>query len=337
MRSTLRLGNGMYEFISAFVVNPPINSLTIVGGRNAIFQRTTPGLVLQVKDGSTLTLRGISINNTVACSNFAHLNVSRASLSNASLSLSMCSASVTGSEITNSPLDGISMSDGDELTVTGTRISGSIESGIYSTAQHTTIIGSTISGNGDLGIRGRGQTLSIHKSALFSNYRGGVKGTGGIVDITNNFIFLNGNDTSSELGGLALDTVLPGNRVMHNTITGNHGAPLSEPTTTGGFYCRGGGSFINNLIVGNYVVGSATHPNAQVGGTCDFTGSQIANEVTGSHFVSPEMPPYDYHLAGSASSALNAGMIGPAPETEDFDGDARGDGHPDVGADELKP
>jgi hypothetical protein len=68
-----------------------------------------------------------------------------------------------------------------------------------------------------------------------------------------------------------------------------------------------------------------------------LTGSQISNSDDVAHFKRPIMEPYDYHLADSASSALNAGMIGPAPETEDFDGDARSDGHPDVGADELRP
>jgi len=110
---------------------------------------------------------------------------------------------------------------------------------------------------------------------------------------------------------------------------------LASPLYAGGLFCRGDGDFNNNLIANNFA-GSATQPNAQVGGTCDLAGSLIANADTTFRFVSAGMQPFDYHLATQASAAVNAGVIGPSPETVDFDGDPRSDGAPDVGADEFK-
>jgi hypothetical protein len=43
----------------------------------------------------------------------------------------------------------------------------------------------------------------------------------------------------------------------------------------------------------------------------------------------------NYHLADSASPAVGVGT--PGAVTEDFDGEPRNDGSPDVGADEFVP
>lgn len=340
---TLRLANGTYELTSGLSVGVIANDLVIVGGRSVILQRTSSGPVVEVRDGFTLTLRGVSLAKWISCSNFGHLNVSRVSFNNPGseqspwIVLSMCSAaSVLDSELVGSPSDGIQAAFGGDLTVTGSKISGSAASGIKSSGQHLTVVGSTISDNADLGIRASTQALAVHKSTIATNHGGGVNGTGGIFDITNNFIYRNGNDASGEFGGLRLDTTLPGNRVIHNTIVRNDSNPTANPLYAGGFFCRGGGSFVNNLITNNFA-GSATQPNAQIGGTCDLTGSLISNDDTAAHFVSPITLPYNYHLADRTSSAVNSGVTSPAPEMEDFDGDPRTDGAPDVGADEFKP
>ena len=342
-RFLVRLGNGVYQLDSGLVVGVLVSDLTIVGGRSAVLQRTTSGPVLEARDGATLTLRGVSLNKGVACSNFAHLNVSRVSFSNPGneqdpwINLNMCStATVTDSDLLDSLSNGINAAFGGELTVIGSRITGSATNGVNSTGQRLIIIRSTINGNQYLGVRASVQTLTIHRSTVSSNRGGGISGTGGIFDITNNFVFRNGNDTNSEFGGLRLDTNLPGNRVIQNTIVRNDSNPLANPLYAGGFFCRGGGSFVNNLIVNNFA-GAADQHNAQIGGTCDLTGSQISNEDVTSKFVSPVALPFNYHLADMSSRAVNSGIIGPAPETEDFDGDLRNDGAPDVGADELKP
>lgn len=339
----LRLANGTYNIDSGLIAGVTVGDVTIVGSRSAILQRATSGPVLEARNGVTLTVRGVSLRRSISCSTFAHLNLSRVSFDNASndqspwLNLDNCSAATIADSIfLASPSDGILATAGGDLLLTNTKISGSALNGVNSMGQHLTILGATISDNGDLGIRATVQVLAIHKSAILSNHGGGVSGLGGISDITNNFICRNGNDTSGEFGGLRLDTTLPGNRVIHNTIDRNDSNPLANPRYAGGFFCRGGGSYINNLIVNNFA-GSATQLNAQTGGTCDLTGSQVANDDISAHFVSSLTFPFNYHLADASSSAVNAGTAGPAPETEDFDGDPRSDGHPDVGADEFKP
>lgn len=341
--SILRLNNGTYNIDSGLIAGLTVGDVTMVGSRSAILQRATSGPVLEARNGATLTVRGVSLRGSISCSNFAHLNLSNVSFDNASndqspwLNLGNCSvATISDSILLASPSDGILATSGGDLTLTNTKISGSVSNGVNSMGQHLTIIGSTISDNGDLGVRAVVQVLSIHKSTILSNHGGGVSGTSGLFDITNNFICRNGNDTNGEFGGLRLDTTLPGNRVIHNTINRNDSNPLTNPLYAGGFFCRGGGSYINNLIVNNFA-GSATQPNAQTSGTCDLTGSQIANDDVSAHFVSSLTFPFNYHLADAGSSAVNAGIAGPAPETEDFDGEARSDGHPDVGADEFKP
>ena len=339
----LRLNNGAYNIDSGLIAGVTVSDVTIVGGRGVILQRATSGPVLEARNGATLTVRGVSLRKQISCSNFAHLNLSNASFDNASndqspwVTLTNCStATISGSIFLASPSDGILAMSGGDLTLTNSTISGSAASGINSMGQHLTILGSTISDNGDLGVRATVQVLSIHKSTILSNHGGGISGIGGIFDITNNFVCRNGNDTNGEFGGLRLDTTLPGNRVIHNTIDRNDSNPLANPRYAGGFFCRGGGSYTNNLIVNNFA-GSATQPNAQTGGTCDLTGSLIANDDASSHFVNSLNLPFDYHLADGGSSAVNTGIAGPAPEAEDFDGDPRNDGHPDVGADEFKP
>jgi hypothetical protein len=92
----------------------------------------------------------------------------------------------------------------------------------------------------------------------------------------------------------------------------------------------------NNLITNNFY-GNQFDPNAQVGGTCTFSGSLIEASDEAIRFVRTGEEPFDYHLADAQSTAVNAGVLGSPPITEDFDGDPRDDGMPDVGADELRP
>lgn len=130
-----------------------------------------------------------------------------------------------------------------------------------------------------------------------------------------------------------METTLPGNRVEHNTITRNDAQYGASPLLAGGIYCKAGGTSANNLITNNFY-GNQFDPNAQIGGTCTFTGSQVTASDVDVRFVRPDMEPFDYHLADAQSAAVNAGVVSTPAITEDFDGDTR-DAMPDVGADEL--
>ncbi|HEU4731890.1 MAG TPA: right-handed parallel beta-helix repeat-containing protein [Kofleriaceae bacterium] len=339
----MRLEDGTYRLDLGLVVDAATPTLIVAGGRNAELLRTAAGPVVEVRDGSSLELHGMTFNKGISCTNFSQISVSRVAFGNSSneilpwIDLKTCvSAKITNSELSDSTADGINAESSD-IVVSQTKIVRSAGNGLIGTGSHLTISDSTIDSNGALGIDASFRMLDIHRSTISFNHAGGIRGTGGNYNISNNFIFRNGNDTDSTFGGLNIQTTSTGNRIIHNTITRNDSDPLANPLRAGGFFCMGAtGSFFNNLIVNNFA-GSATQPNAQTGGTCDLTGSQIINDDLMSRFASANSPPYNYHLGSSASSAVNAGVNGPDPETQDFDGEPRNDGAPDVGADELKP
>jgi hypothetical protein len=55
------------------------------------------------------------------------------------------------------------------------------------------------------------------------------------------------------------------------------------------------------------------------------------------HLVRSTAQPIDYRIADEQSIAVDAGSILAMPLGDDFDGQSRSDGKPDVGADELVP
>lgn len=335
-KNTVRLGDGRYDLIASILVDATTGNLTIVGGRNAVLQ--APHEAIEVKGGATLNVRGITITKPLACVD-SQVNISNVVFTgaviigqNSWIALTGCMSSVTDSDLTFSSGDGIGASGGAELRVLRTRIQRSRESGISSSAQRTFITESIINNNSDVGIRllGQDQVSSVQKNAIYENFRGGLFVSGGRADISNNYIYTNGNPNEVSSGGLHINASLTGNRIIHNTIVQNSANP-DISVTTGGFYCRGSGNFANNLIAGNFLGPTAT---MQVDSTCDLTGSLISDQIAQLRFVSAAAP-FDFHLADANSQARNTGIIGTAPATEDFDGDPRTHGAPDVGADEL--
>lgn len=135
---------------------------------------------------------------------------------------------------------------------------------------------------------------------------------------------------------MRLETSLTGNRVAHNTLAQNVRAySTTQPVYAGGLFCTNGIA-PNNLLVDNEH-GNEQDPSAQKAGTCDFAGT-IANESAAPYlFVEPYNSPQDFHLSSSTSPAIDAGVLLSIPVAEDFDGDPRGTGVPDVGADEFVP
>ncbi|MBA2539306.1 MAG: hypothetical protein H0V17_06710 [Deltaproteobacteria bacterium] len=114
----------------------------------------------------------------------------------------------------------------------------------------------------------------------------------------------------------------------------NDSDPVANPAFAGGLFCRNAVA-PNNLVYNNFA-GNNMMANSQVGGTCNLSGSLVANGdgTNQMQFVAPITEPFDYHLANSLSPAVNAGT--PGSVSEDFDGNPRSD-LPDVGADELVP
>jgi len=194
----------------------------------------------------------------------------------------------------------------------------------------------TISNNRGIGIDTNPYHLVLRRSTIASNLHGGVFSSGGVFDVTNNFVFRNGQEIDGTVGGLVLVTAMSGNRVEHNTITRNDVRPETSPPYAGGLYCNAGASAENNLIVNNFL-GNADDPRAQYVGSCVTSGSLILASDLTVHFVRPDAEPFDYHIADAQSAGVNGGIAVANPVVDDYDGDARSDGQPDVGADELRP
>ena len=343
-RATIRLANGIYTLASDFTITGSATRATIVGGQSAVIQRSNLGAALHVTLGATLTLRGFSASRGVACSD-AKLSIERLAFDSASetrpwISAAGCTFSITDSELNNSSAEGIITGDGNgatpATTIRGTKIRNSVGNGIRVTGGACSITTSLVTGGMQMGVAADSVKLSIERSIVSHNRAGGISlmGSGSSYDITNNFVFRNGNDANGAFGGLRLAPTSSGNnKVRHNTITFNDSQVDANPLYAGGLYCTNG-TAANNLIFANYA-GNTTQPNAQFAGNCDTTGSIIDNGGTQMHFVSPIAAPFDYHLANVASPAIDVAIS--SDVSVDFDGQARPNGQPDVGADELYP
>jgi hypothetical protein len=199
-----------------------------------------------------------------------------------------------------------------------------------------TVESSTLESNTSGGIVATGGSLTLTRTTIRGNAGGGVSisGAGTTFDITNNFVFRNGNNTSASFGGIDIGVASPGaSRLEFNTIVDNQAT--FGPLNAGGVRC-GATSFSapNNIIARNLVGASTTESNAQTLGACTYPTSTVDSAITGLAFVSPDNPPYDYHL-GAGSTAIDQATTATLV-TSDFDGDARPQGvAPDRGADEV--
>jgi hypothetical protein len=133
---------------------------------------------------------------------------------------------------------------------------------------------------------------------------------------------------------MRLESASSGNRVQHNTVARNDSDFDATPILAGGVYCIGAVAS-NNLVVNNFR-GNTTLPNAQVGGSCDFSDSLVAESAAAGMFRADGTNMVDgYYLDSPTSLAVSAGVA--SGVTVDIDGQARSDGMPDLGADELDP
>jgi hypothetical protein len=178
-------------------------------------------------------------------------------------------------------------------------------------------------------------SLIVSRSTISLNSLGGINMTSNTPkwDITNNFIFRNGNENSSQVGGIAISATLgTGSRLEFNTIVDNDAT--SGGSRSGGVQCTVN-SFPapNNLVARNELDGSPSAA-AQVNGGCNFAMSLTQLDFTNIIFVNPATVPFDYHIK-TGSSVIDM-ATGGAPLTVDVDGQARPNGTArDMGADEF--
>ncbi|MBA3405987.1 MAG: right-handed parallel beta-helix repeat-containing protein [Gemmatimonadaceae bacterium] len=288
--------------------------------------------------GATLTLRGFALTKGVSCVN-GTLEVRRMAFSAGTQAMpwvaaTNCTLRVLESQLNDSLAEGI-VAEAGNSQIDGSRIERSALQGLLLGSGSHSVLRSYIHSNRAIGIDGRFVTkLVVRRSSVFANRMGGISGSSGQFDLTNNFVYRNGNAANSQFGGVRIVNSNSGNRIEHNTIAYNDSDVNAAPPMAGGIYCTGLGG-PNNLVYNNFA-GNNMLPNAQVNSGCDMTGSLVRNGdgTNEPHFVSPIAEPFDFHLADPASPAANVGR--PSDLTEDFDGDARPNGLPDVGADELQ-
>ncbi|MGE0551763.1 MAG: right-handed parallel beta-helix repeat-containing protein [Kofleriaceae bacterium] len=347
-RSTIRLANGSYDFASDFVVDRDKPDVTIVGGRAAIFRRAADGVLMEVRGvigtaGPTLTLREMTINKAISCF-WAGLRLQRALFDNPPseprpwVASSACSLVIESSELRNSTGDGI-VGDYTDLRMSDSSISMSAGFGISlsgtAAERDVRVLRSTISHSMKIGIWVTNVTsFTLERSLVSYNHLGGVESTGHPFEITNNFIVRNGAQgntlgvDSSHFGGLHV-AGMGSSRLLYNTIAMNNSDPAAM--WAGGVYCDSA-TTASNLISYNQR-GNEEFPRAAIGGNCSFANSLIDQSITAVDTKFVDLIADDFHIS-SASPAVNAGS-GMAEVSIDYDGDARTDGAPDFGADEL--
>jgi len=328
---------------SDFEVAGAITDLTLVGGRGAIIQRPSAGPAFEVgtsaaQSSSSLTLRGISINKGVRCDN-ATLTLTRVAFDNGPsealpwVEANGCLLEIADSELNDSLAEGIVASAG-TTTITGARIEGSASHGVRVVAAPVTVRSCTISRNAEIGVTVVGGLMIVERSKISGNRRGGLSSVSGGFDVTNNIVVYNGASSVASFGGMRLESASSGNRVQHNTVARNDSDFDATPILAGGVYCIGAVAS-NNLVVNNFR-GNTTLPNAQVGGSCDFSDSLVAESAAAGMFRADGTNMVDgYYLDSPTSLAVSAGVA--SGVTVDIDGQARSDGMPDLGADELDP
>ena len=338
-RQTIRLADGTYTLSQQFRVDGGA-SLTVVGSRAASLQFTGVGPAVGILGvGTKAHLRGFTIHQGATCSN-ATFELVRMAFNNPGgdvrswIAASGCTLVVTDSTLSDSLEHGISQNGGD-ATVTGTTIERSAGNGVDLSSGTAVVKTSTITRNGRVGITGDTGRVVVHRSIVSANRLGGIRSTNGSFEIVNNFVFRNGDPGQSTFGGMHLDSNSSSSRVMHNTVMYNDCDVNVSPPLSGGLYCRIGasGTAYGNLIAQNYR-GNTSLQNAQTGGSCDFTYSLIAENPLAPVNFGCVLGSDMCRLAGGGA-AIDAGMqLG---VTEDFDGQPRSDGKPDIGADEYHP
>lgn len=191
------------------------------------------------------------------------------------------------------------------------------------------------SGKGD-GIDAKmGGALNLYQSIVADNFGGGITvDMNTAFDIENCVIVHNGGMGAAAGGFEYGATTLSQNIFMFNTVANNRGK--GDMGHTPGVGCGMGNTLAmpDNLIVRNLMGSGAVELDTSPLG-CDFSGSL----ASGSNvvFANDTTTPYDYHLTGSATGAIDKAPSSMTINT-DIDGDHRplGSGW-DYGADEYHP
>ena len=226
------------------------------------------------------------------------------------------------------------------LTVSGSRVSGYLGSGIYTVQSPTRITTTTIDANGVHGAYSTLGTMVIQSSTVSSNFGWGVLSDyRGSVALTNVTVSGNGNPADVDSGGIgAFDGVI---QADSSTIAANHSPRAGGPGGAAGAAINGnaGGTITlaNSVVAANDGANCATGPRyVSAGGTVYDDPSRCGGISAGDQLADPLLGPLADNGGPTRTHALGAGSpaIGGATGTAPLL-DQRGmtrDGAPDSGA-----
>ena len=230
-----------------------------------------------------------------------------------------------------------------QVTLVGFVIQGNVRVGLGGTA---VLLANRIGPSPCIGIVGDSK-VTLERNFVFGHDMGGIA-LKDAYSVVNNIIVKNGS-VYGNFGAIKLEVGPTGSRLMHNTIAFNMAkgsvdkeAAVRCEASAAGTVC------VNCLFWGNTpsTEGYPMGPKA----TCnpvysieDYQSpapgpSHSSNfTVTDPKFVSltPGTNPADYHIQPSSSARDKGDPTFPGLPTDDFDGDPRSDGLPDIGADEI--
>ena len=177
--------------------------------------------------------------------------------------------------------------------------------------------------------------LTVDRSEILGNGGGGIY-VNDAFTIENDFISGNGNP-SSGVGGVVIQGIMSaGTHVFQfDSVTNN----VSSNVVSSGIYCT---IVTLPLAFGDSIVyGNIGGNGKQVdGGNCAWTYSDLGDTVAGTGNIN-----MDPQFVNAAQNDLHLMPTSPCKDVGDpsstvkldIDGDARSDGKPDIGADEITP
>ncbi len=245
-----------------------------------------------------------------------------------------------GARVSGSGCEAIAVKDAAEVVMVGLTFQSGVQ--VDGQGARLTLIGNTVGPSDCVGIEAKGSSqLVAGRNYITSNAKGGIFVDAAGSDIVNNIIAGNGS-AETAWGGVWLKPA-GGQNFVNNTVVDNR-AKASNKEEVGGVYCAGAANLLNTILWANTFGKASPPPGQQWAGACTIRSSLIQVQSGGGVdpgnlsddplFVGqPAGTPAAYHLTRSSPAVDKGSPIG-APNV-DYDAEARSDGKPDIGADEI--
>jgi hypothetical protein len=224
--------------------------------------------------------------------------------------------------------DKLTIEGGSTIALAGFRIVGNVKVKDTSSA---TLVRDDIGPSACIGVDvDKDAKVILERSVVHEHTKGGVS-VGSSYQVRNSIIVKNGTPAGvggeTTWGGLKIASHSATSCMANNTIAFNSSKGSNEDEA-GGVRCESAATtldIVNTILWGNTLTKS-TAPH-QYGSKCTVSSSLETDPA----FVSAT----DYHIQ-KGSPAYNTGSMNLCVPLDDFDGQPRSDGKPDIGADEIQ-